>query len=103
MTPILLEPSRHMGKIIEVRIPKYPECWESCGNCANGEVVVDDVLVLPGDTVERDETLIVLETGKVALDIPAPHSGKVVELFVAAGDKVAEKQLFLTLELPANG
>ncbi len=91
-----------MRKIIEVRIPKYPECWESCGNCGSGDVIVDDVLVLPGDTVERDDTLIVLETGKVAIDIPAPHAGKVVELLVIAGDKVVEKQIFLTLELPSD-
>lgn len=87
-----------MNKIIEVRIPRYPECWESCGNCANGEVIVDDVLVLPGDLVERDDTLIVLETGKVAIDIPAPASGQIIALFVAAGDRVKEQQIILTLE-----
>lgn len=86
-----------MSRIIEVCIPKYPECWSSCGNCGSGEVSVDDVRVLPGDTVARDDTLLVLETGKVAIDIPAPASGKVVELFVAAGDLVAEGRLILTL------
>lgn len=86
-----------MSRIVEVFIPKYPECWSSCGNCGSGEVSVDDVRVLPGDTVARDDTLIVLETGKVAIDIPAPASGKVVELFVAAGDLVAEGRLILTL------
>lgn len=85
--------------IIELRLPKYPECWESCGNCAAGKVVVDDVLVFPGSYVERDDTLIILETGKVALDIPAPQSGRVVELFVAPGDQVAERQVYLTLEI----
>ena len=88
-----------MSKIIEVRIPKYPECWKTCGNCGSGNIIVDDVLVLPGDWVERDDTVIVLETGKVALDIPIPNSGRVVELFVAAGDEVDECQVFLTLEL----
>lgn len=88
-----------MSRIIEVRLPKFPGCWTSCGNCARDDVSVNDVLALPGDRVERDDTLIVLETGKVALDIPAPHSGKVVGLFVAAGDKVTEYQLILTLEL----
>lgn len=87
-----------MGKIVEVVIPKYPECWKSCGNCGSGELSVDDVLVFPGDRVVRDETLIVLETGKVALDIPAPIAGTVVELFVAAGDAIVEGQLILTLE-----
>ncbi len=87
-----------MGKIIEVRVPKFPECWSSCGNCGSGEVVVDDVLVLPGDTIERDDTIIVLETGKVALDIPTPAAGRVLELHVAAGDTVCEGQIVLTLE-----
>ena len=88
-----------MGKIIEVCIPKYPECWSSCGNCGSGEVSVDDVLVLPGDPVARDDTLIVLETGKVAIDIPAPYAGTIIELFVAAGDLVAEGRLIATLEI----
>ena len=86
-----------MSSIVEIRLPKYPECWESCGNCGSGEVSVDDVLMLPGQRVERDETLLVLETGKVALDIPSPYSGTIVELFVAAGDPVAERQLVMTL------
>jgi pyruvate/2-oxoglutarate dehydrogenase complex dihydrolipoamide acyltransferase (E2) component len=88
-----------MSRIVEVRIPQFPECWESCGNCGSGEVLIDDVLVLPGDMVERDDNLIVLETGKVALDIPTPSAGKIVELRVAAGDKVIEGQVFLTLEV----
>ena len=89
-----------MSRIIEVRLPKYPECWESCGNCGSGTVLVDDVLVLPGDTVQRDDTLIVLETGKVALDIPAPEAGTVVDLYVATGDSVVERQLIMTLTTP---
>lgn len=88
-----------MSRIIEVRIPRYPECWESCGNCGSGEVIVDDILVLPGDVVERDDNLIVLETGKVALDIPAPNAGRVLELCVAAGESVSEGQVILRLEV----
>ena len=87
-----------MSRIVEVRMPKYPECWETCGNCASGEVVIETLLVRPGDRIERDATLFVLETGKVALDIPSPQAGRVVEVFVAEGDEVAEGQLLLTLE-----
>lgn len=86
-----------MSRVVEVRIPKFPECWSSCGNCGSGEVVVDDVLVLPGDRIDRDDTIIVLETGKVALDIPTPAAGQVLELRVAAGDKVGEGDVILTL------
>ena len=61
-----------MSKVVEVHLPKYPECWSSCGNCGSGLLSIDDVLVFPGDRVNRDDTLLVLETGKVALDIPSP-------------------------------
>lgn len=88
-----------MRKIIEVHLPKYPECWSSCGNCGSGSLAIDDVLVFPGDYVDRDDTLLVLETGKTALDIPSPQAGTVVELFVAVGDEVTERQLILTLEV----
>ena len=88
-----------MSKIVEIRIPKFPECWSICGNCGSGEVVVDDVLVLLGDTIERDDTMIVLETGKVALDIPSPAAGRVLELRVTAGDKVSEGEVILMLEV----
>ena len=88
-----------MSKIVEIRIPKFPECWSICGNRGSGEVVVDDVLVLLGDTIERDDTMIVLETGKVALDIPSPAAGRVLELRVTAGDKVSEGEVILMLEV----
>jgi pyruvate/2-oxoglutarate dehydrogenase complex dihydrolipoamide acyltransferase (E2) component len=87
-----------MGRIVEVRIPIYPECWETCGSCAQGDVVVEEVLVKPGDIVQFDDNVIILETGKVALDIQSPHAGRVVEVMVAAGDEVAEGAVILTLE-----
>ncbi len=83
---------------IEIRMPKYPECWETCGSCASGEVFIQTMLVKAGDTVAVDDTLLVLETGKVALDIPSPHAGRVIGVFVAEGDPVAEGELLLTIE-----
>jgi len=87
-----------MSKLIEIRIPIYPECWETCGSCAAGNVVIEEVLVKPGDMIQRDDNVIVLETGKIALDIPSPHAGRVVAVMVKAGDEVAEGALILTLE-----
>ncbi len=87
-----------MSRLIEVRMPKYPECWDSCGNCAAGDVFIQSLLVSPGDVIERDDTLLVLETGKVALDIPAPQAGRVVEVFVVENDPVDQGELILTLE-----
>jgi pyruvate/2-oxoglutarate dehydrogenase complex dihydrolipoamide acyltransferase (E2) component len=87
-----------MSELIEVRMPKYPDCWETCGSCASGDVVVLEVLVKPGDAIGFDDAILTLETGKVALDIPSPHAGQVVEVFVVEGDAVAEGQVLLTLE-----
>ena len=79
-------------------MPKYPDCWETCGNCASGEVVIQTLLVRPGDEIGHDETILVLETGKVALDIPTPRAGRVVEIHVREGDTVDEGALLVTLE-----
>lgn len=87
-----------MSRLVEIRVPIYPECWETCGSCAQGEVVIEEVLVKPGDLLQCDDNVIILETGKVALDIPTPYAGRVVEVMVAAGDEVAEGTLILTLE-----
>ena len=87
-----------MAQVVEVRTPKYPECWENCGSCGAGAVTIDDIRVLPGDKVGRDDTILVLETAKVALDIPSPADGTVLELFVGPGEEVAEGQLILTLQ-----
>ena len=42
--------------------------------------------------------MLILETGKVALDIPSPAAGRVVAIHVAEGDSVDEGALLATLE-----
>ena len=84
--------------IREVRMPKYPECWETCGDCGSGAIIVQEVHVQPGDTLRSDDNLITLETGKVALDIPSPLGGRIVEVRVAEGDALAEGQVIATVE-----
>jgi biotin carboxyl carrier protein len=78
-------------------MPKFPECWESCGSCAQGEVFILEVFVAPGQRIARDDTLLTLETGKVALDIPSPCAGVVQDVRVAEGDVVGEGDLLITL------
>ena len=81
-----------------VRMPNYPECWSSCGSCASGDVFILELLVKEGDMVARDDNILTLETGKVALDIPSPHAGRVVQIHVTEGDTVDEGALLITLE-----
>lgn len=82
-----------------VRMPKYPECWSSCGACASGNVFILELLVKVGDRVARGNNMLTLETGKVALDIPSPQAGRVVKLHVTEGDTVDEGALLITLEI----
>ena len=81
-----------------VRMPKYPECWQSCGSCASGDVFILELLVKVGDVIARDDNVLTLETGKVALDIPSPAAGRVVAVHVTEGDTVAEGALLVSLE-----
>lgn len=81
-----------------VRMPKYPECWESCGSCASGDLFILELLVRIGDQIDRDDNILTLETGKVALDIPSPYAGKVIAIHVTEGDTVDEGALLVTLE-----
>ncbi len=82
----------------DVRMPRYPECWETCGNCAQGDVFVIEVHVVVGDRVRADDNLLTLETGKVALDIPTPYAGMVREVLVAEGDVLVEGQTICRIE-----
>lgn len=57
-----------------------------------------ELLVKIGDEVLRDDNILTLETGKVALDIPSPYAGRVLEIHVTEGDTVDEGAPLITLE-----
>lgn len=46
-------------------------------------------LVAPGDRVVADQPLVSIETDKAVLDVPAPHPGRIAQIFGAAGDRIA--------------
>jgi len=62
------------------------------------EVEVIEVLVSPGDRVDKDDGLITLESDKASMDVPAPEAGVVKELRVETGDMVSEGTVICTLE-----
>lgn len=53
-------------------------------------VEVIEVSVGPGDSVEEGQSLIVVESDKASMDIPAPFSGTIVELLVSEGANISE-------------
>ncbi len=74
----------------EFRIPELGE------NVASGDVT--RVLVKPGDTVQKDQPVIELETDKATIEVPSSVGGVVKEVAVKTGDKVSVNQLVLVLE-----
>jgi pyruvate dehydrogenase E2 component (dihydrolipoamide acetyltransferase) len=69
------------------------------GGAEGAEVV--ELLVAVGDAVELEQSLIVLESDKASMEIPASHAGVVVELKMAVGDQLSEGDAILTLDTSA--
>jgi dihydrolipoamide dehydrogenase len=62
------------------------------------EVEVIEVLVKPGDTIAKEQSLVTLESDKATMEIPSPDAGVVQELRIKVGDKVSKGSTILTLE-----
>ena len=75
--------------LVEVKVPDI-------GDFKDVEVI--EILVKPGDTVAKEQSLISLESDKASMEIPAPEAGVVRELTVKLGDKVSQGSLILRLD-----
>ncbi len=62
------------------------------------DVPVVEVLVAVGDVVAADAPLVVLESDKASMEIPAPQAGTVKELRVKVGDTVSEGSVVAVIE-----
>ncbi len=72
---------------------KLPSLGE---NIESGDVL--KVLVSAGDKIEKEQTVVELETDKAAIEVPSPVSGIVSAVHVHEGEKAAVGQLILTVE-----
>ncbi len=78
-----------MASPIEVKVPDIGDFKD---------VAVIEVLVKPGDTVAKEQSLITVESDKATMEIPSPDAGVVKELKVKLNDKVSQGTLILLLE-----
>ncbi len=53
-------------------------------------VEIIEIAINPGDAVNKEDTLITLESDKATMDIPCPHPGTIKKVLVKIGDKIAE-------------
>ena len=76
----------------DVREAKVPDIGDFHG------VPVIEVMVKPGDHVEKDQGLVTLESAKATMEVPAPFAGTVKEMRVKEGDEVSEGSVIATIE-----
>lgn len=62
------------------------------------EVTVIEIAVDSGTAVAADDSLIVLESDKASMDIPAPEAGVITEFLINVGDKVKEGQVYARMQ-----
>lgn len=62
------------------------------------DVSVIEVLVKPGDHIEKDTSIATLESEKASMEVPSPLAGEVKAVHIKVGDQVTQGSLILTLE-----
>ncbi|MFY8183006.1 MAG: 2-oxo acid dehydrogenase subunit E2, partial [Polynucleobacter sp.] len=78
-----------MSKLIEIHVPDIGDY---------SDVPVIEVLVKVGDVIEKEQSVVTLESDKATMDVPSSHAGIVKEIKVKVGDLISEGALVLVIE-----
>ena len=54
------------------------------------EVEIIEILVSEGDNVEKDDSLLTLESDKASMEIPSPYPGIIIKSYIRVGDVVSK-------------
>lgn len=79
-----------MTATVEVRVPDIGDF---------SDIPVIEVLVAAGDRVNREDSLVTLESDKATMEVPAPQGGIIRELRVALNDRVSTGDVIALLEV----
>ena len=82
-----------MSQLIEVKVPDIGDYKA---------VPVIEVMVKPGDVIEKEQSIVTLESDKATMDVPSSHSGVVKEVKVKVGDTISEGTIVVLLEESGN-
>ncbi|KWK67953.1 dihydrolipoamide dehydrogenase [Burkholderia ubonensis] len=80
--------------LIEVKVPDI-------GDFSGVDVI--EVNIKPGDVIEKEQTLLTLESDKASMEVPSDVAGTVKEIKVKAGDKVSQGTVIALVEAAAAG
>ncbi|HDR9053026.1 TPA: dihydrolipoyl dehydrogenase [Burkholderia vietnamiensis] len=79
--------------LIEVKVPDI-------GDFSGVDVI--EVNIKPGDVIEKEQTLLTLESDKASMEVPSDIAGTVKEIKVKAGDKVSQGTVIALVEASAG-
>lgn len=82
-----------MSETVEVKVPDIGDFTD---------VPVIEVLIKPGDTVAKNDSLVVLESDKASMEVPSPIDGTIQTVTMKVGDKVAQGTLIATIAATGN-
>ncbi|ASJ75472.1 2-oxo acid dehydrogenase subunit E2 [Granulosicoccus antarcticus] len=82
-----------MTALIELRVPDIGDF---------NDVPVIELQLSVGDSIQENDTVMVLEGDKATLDVPALSGGKIVELLLVEGDVVSRGTLIARLEVVSS-
>ncbi len=82
-----------MADLKEARVP----------DIGHADVPVIEVMVKAGDRVEKEQSLITLESDKATMEVPAPFAGTVKEVKLKVGDEVSEGAVIAIIEADGAG
>ncbi|ARL10232.1 dihydrolipoyllysine-residue acetyltransferase [Burkholderia pseudomallei] len=77
------------GGTVDVKVPDIGDYKD---------VPVIEIAVKIGDTVEKEQSLVTLESDKATMDVPSPAAGVVKDIKVKVGDAVSQGSLIVVLE-----
>lgn len=78
-----------MTKVLEIKVPDIGDYKG---------VPVIEVHIKAGDRVEKEQSLVTLESDKATMDVPSSHAGIVKEVKVKVGDSISEGDVVILLE-----
>ncbi len=79
-----------MSKTVKVEVPDI-------GDFKDVDII--EVLVKPGDAINKEDPLITLESDKATIEIPSPEAGVVEDVLVKVNDKVSQGDVIVTMQL----
>lgn len=86
--------TERVSEVLDVTLPDLGENIESADVAA--------VLVKPGDKIEKDQSIIEIETDKATVEVPSSFAGEVIEVYVKTGTKAKVGSPIIKLKVSAQ-